>query len=47
MMLGAGLFLVSTVSVLAFAGGGITKVVASSRREFDIIAADAAPSYGH
>ncbi len=46
MILGAGMYLLATVSVLAFAGGGIVHVVADARREFDVIAADAAPSYG-
>ena len=44
-LLGAGLYLTSTVLVLTFAGGGIAKVVAEARREFDIIAADATPAY--
>jgi MFS family permease len=46
MILGASMFLVATVSLLTFAGGGIAHVVADTRREFDIIAADAAPAYG-
>ena len=44
-MLGAGLYLTTTVLVLTFVGGGIAKVVADARREFDIIAADATPAY--
>jgi MFS family permease len=47
MMLGAALFLIATVGVLTFAGGGIANVVASSRREYDLIAANAAPTYRH
>ena len=39
--------MVATVGVLAFAGGGIAHVVADSRREYDIIAAEAAPAYRH
>ncbi len=46
MILGATCFLVTTCYVLTFDGGGIAKVVADSRREFDIIAADATPAYG-
>ena len=45
MILGASLFFITTMYVLTFAGGGIAKIVADSRREFDIIAADAAPAY--
>lgn len=46
MILGAALFLATTAYVLTFAGGGIAHVVADSRREFDIIAADPAPAHG-
>ncbi len=42
-ILAASMYLAATVSVLTFAGGGIGHVVADSRREFDVIAADAAP----
>ncbi len=48
MILAAALFLIATVSVLTFAGGGISHVVAGSRREYDIIAAAATgATYGH
>ena len=46
MILGASLYLAATVSVLTFAGGGIVHVVADARREFNVIAADAAPGRG-
>jgi hypothetical protein len=47
MILAAVLFLFATTSVLTFAGGGITRVVADARREFDVIAADAPPAGYH